>query len=205
MYPNKEQEILFAKTFGCVRFVYNKMLADRKEIYEKYKDNKEELKKQKLPTPAKYKEEFPWLKEVDSLALANAQMNLQTAYNNFFKNKSVFSNKYSLIFDTNVNVILHKSGINNELSNDIEQIIEHNEGIEKQYFLFRNYHKDSQMWRLEDMRCIWGMVHESYKPLQREYLHLFKMMIEAHSVNQYVEQDTLIELEESDMGTRNYI
>ena len=89
MYPNKEQEILFAKTFGCVRFVYNKMLADRKEIYEKYKDNKEELKKQKLPTPAKYKEEFPWLKEVDSLALANAQMNLQTAYNNFFKNKSV--------------------------------------------------------------------------------------------------------------------
>lgn len=89
LYPNKEQEILFTKTFGCVRFVYNKMLAERKEMYEQYKDNKEELKKCKLPTPAKYKTEFEWLKEVDSLALANAQMNLQTAYNNFFRDKSV--------------------------------------------------------------------------------------------------------------------
>lgn len=70
--PNKSQEVLLAKTFGCVRFVYNKMLAERQETYEKYKDNKEMLKKQKFPTPAKYKDEFPFLKEVDSLALANA-------------------------------------------------------------------------------------------------------------------------------------
>ena len=42
-----------------------------------------------LNTPAQYKKEFPWLKEVDSLALANAQMNLQTAYNNFFKRPEV--------------------------------------------------------------------------------------------------------------------
>ena len=47
------------------------------------------MKKHKTPTPAKYKAEFVWLKEVDSLALANAQMNLQTAYNNFFRDKSV--------------------------------------------------------------------------------------------------------------------
>jgi len=89
LYPNEEQEILFSKTFGCVRFVYNKMLAERKDIYEQYKDNKEELKKHKNPTPAKYKAEFEWLKEVDSLALANAQMNLQTAYVNFFRCKNV--------------------------------------------------------------------------------------------------------------------
>lgn len=88
-YPNKEQQEYFSKTFGCVRFVYNKMLAERKEIYELYKDDKENLKKQKLPTPAKYKGEFPWLKEVDSLALANAQMNLDKAYRNFFRDKSV--------------------------------------------------------------------------------------------------------------------
>lgn len=87
--PNKEQELLINKTFGCVRFVYNKMLEERKNLYEQYKDNKEELKKHKLPTPAKYKSEFEWLKEVDSLALANAQMNLQTAYNNFFRDKSI--------------------------------------------------------------------------------------------------------------------
>ena len=64
------------------------MLAERKEAYEKYKDDKEKLKKQKFPTPAKYKEEFAWLKEVDSLALANAQINLQTAYKNFFSGQN---------------------------------------------------------------------------------------------------------------------
>ena len=88
--PNKEQAVLLAKTFGCVRFVYNKMLAERKETYEKFKDDKEALKKQKFPTPAKYKGEFPFLKEVDSLALANAQMNLQTAYKNFFEGNAEF-------------------------------------------------------------------------------------------------------------------
>ena len=87
--PTKEQEILFAKTFGCVRFVYNKMLGERIEIYEQFKDDEVELKKHKSPTPAKYKAEFVWLKEVDSLALANAQMNLQTAYNNFFRDTKI--------------------------------------------------------------------------------------------------------------------
>lgn len=90
MLPNKEQAILLAKTFGCVRFVYNKMLAERKRTYEKFKDDKEMLKNQKFPTPAKYKGEFPFLKEVDSLALANAQINLQTAYKNFFDGNAEF-------------------------------------------------------------------------------------------------------------------
>lgn len=82
LYPNKEQEIYFAKCFGCVRFIYNRMLSDKIEYY---KETKQKLNN----TPAQYKKEFPWLKEVDSLALANAQMNLQTAYNNFFKRTEV--------------------------------------------------------------------------------------------------------------------
>ncbi|ALZ64581.1 putative transposase (plasmid) [Bacillus cereus] len=90
LYPTEEQAYLIRKTFGCVRFVYNRMLAERKEVYEKYKDDKEQLRKQKLPTPAKYKVEFEWLKEVDSLALANAQLNLQTAYKNFFSGQNDF-------------------------------------------------------------------------------------------------------------------
>lgn len=96
LYPTEEQAFLMRKTFGCVRFVYNKMLAERKETYEKYKDDKEQLKKQKFPTPAKYKAEFEWLKEVDSLALANAQLNLQTSYKNFFSGHNelpTFKNK----------------------------------------------------------------------------------------------------------------
>ena len=82
LYPNKEQREYFAKTFGCVRFVYNRMLAEKIAYYE-------ETGKSLTVTPAKYKTEFPWLKEVDSLALANAQMNLQSAYRNFFRDKSV--------------------------------------------------------------------------------------------------------------------
>ncbi|MDY0282337.1 MAG: RNA-guided endonuclease TnpB family protein [Salinivirgaceae bacterium] len=89
IYPNPEQEILINKTFGCVRFVYNKMLANRKDVYEQFKDDKEALKQQKYLLPADFKKEFEWLKEVDSLALANAQLNLQMAYKNFFRDKSI--------------------------------------------------------------------------------------------------------------------
>ncbi|BBB90159.1 MAG TPA: RNA-guided endonuclease TnpB family protein [Methylomusa anaerophila] len=89
LYPDPEQKNLINKTFGCVRFVYNKMLANRKEIYEQFKDDKEALKAQKYLLPADFKKEFEWLKEVDSLALANAQLNLQTAYKNFFRDKII--------------------------------------------------------------------------------------------------------------------
>lgn len=82
LYPNKKQKEYFAKCFGCVRFIYNHMLSDKIEYY---KETKQKLNN----TPAQYKKEFSWLKEVDSLALANAQMNLQSAYNNFFKRPEV--------------------------------------------------------------------------------------------------------------------
>ena len=82
IYPNAEQKVLFAKTFGCVRFIYNKMLADK---IEHYNNTKEDLKN----TPAQYKEQYPWLREIDSLALANAQLHLQTAYKNFFKRPQI--------------------------------------------------------------------------------------------------------------------
>ena len=82
LYPNKEQEVYFSKCFGSVRFIYNKMLNDKIEYYKK---NNKMLNN----TPAQYKKEYIWLKEVDSLALTNAQMNLDKAYKNFFKDKSV--------------------------------------------------------------------------------------------------------------------
>ena len=87
IYPTEEQKIFFAKTFGCVRKVYNLMLNDRKKAYEEVKNDPS--KKMTFPTPAKYKKEFPFLKEVDSLALANAQLHLDKAYKNFFRDKSV--------------------------------------------------------------------------------------------------------------------
>lgn len=87
IYPNNEQKQYFAKCFGCTRFIYNKMLADRIKSFEENKDL--DIKNIKYPTPAQYKKEFEWLKEVDSLALANAQMNLDKAYKNFFRDKSI--------------------------------------------------------------------------------------------------------------------
>ena len=69
---------MFEKTFGCSRFIWNQMLADRKAHYEK---TGETLKS----TPAQYKEDFPWLKEVDSLALCNVQLNLNKAYKSFYQ------------------------------------------------------------------------------------------------------------------------
>ena len=87
IYPTEEQEIFFARSFGCVRKVYNLMLDDRMKAYEETKNDSS--KKMSFPTPAKYKKEFPFLKEVDSLALANAQLNLDKAYKNFFRDKSV--------------------------------------------------------------------------------------------------------------------
>ena len=85
LYPNLEQRIFFEKTFGCSRFIWNQMLADRMAHYE-------ETGKSLNNTPAQYKDEFPWLREVDSLALCNVQLNLNAAYKNFFQSGFGFPN-----------------------------------------------------------------------------------------------------------------
>lgn len=82
LYPTTEQATMFAKTFGCCRKVYNLMLADKIAYY---KANGKML----TTTPAMYKKDYPYLKEVDSLALANEQLHLQTAYKNFFRDKKI--------------------------------------------------------------------------------------------------------------------
>ena len=79
IYPTEEQKILLGKTFGCCRFLYNQMLNDKIREYAK-------TKKMLKNTPAMYKKEYPFLKEVDSLALANVQLHLEKAYKNFFGN-----------------------------------------------------------------------------------------------------------------------
>lgn len=69
-YPTEAQAVLLAKTFGCVRFVWNRMLMDAQQFLN-------EAGTFFVPTPAKYKKEFPFLKEVDSGALCNTQLDLQ--------------------------------------------------------------------------------------------------------------------------------
>ena len=80
LYPTTEQCIMFAKTFGSCRKIYNLMLADKISSYKISKS----FGKQ---TPAMYKKKYPYLKEVDSLALANVQLDLQGALRNCFDRK----------------------------------------------------------------------------------------------------------------------
>ena len=83
IYPNTEQKVFFAKCFGCVRFFYNKSLDDMNEIYKS-------SGKFKNITPASYKEDFPFLKEVDAFALCNTQLNRNAALKAFFSHRSGF-------------------------------------------------------------------------------------------------------------------
>ena len=81
IYPTEEQKILLGKTFGCCRFLYNQMLNDKIREYEK-------TKKMLKNTPAMYKKEYSFLKEVDSLALANVQLHLEKLWKEAFWSQS---------------------------------------------------------------------------------------------------------------------
>lgn len=81
IYPNKEQVSLLQQTFGCCRFIWNQMLDFEQEIYAATDQHF-------IATPAKFKKQYPFLKEVDSLALANVQLQLQKAFKAFFKSDS---------------------------------------------------------------------------------------------------------------------
>ena len=86
IYPNKKQQEIIAKTFGCCRFVYNKYLAKRIEIYEKNKETFSYV--QCANDMKKLKSELEWLKEVDSTALQSSLRDLDMAYQKFFKEHS---------------------------------------------------------------------------------------------------------------------
>ena len=88
IYPNKKQKEIIAKTFGCCRFVYNKYLAKRIEMY---KQNKETFSYVQCANDMKkLKSELVWLKEVDSTALQSSLKDLDNAYQKFFKEHSGF-------------------------------------------------------------------------------------------------------------------
>jgi putative transposase len=92
IYPNKEQEILLSKHFGCSRFVYNYFLNERKEQYQKDNKSDDYYKQAKTLTKLKKKEDYIWLKEVNSQTIQFALRNLDTAYVNFFRGNAQFPN-----------------------------------------------------------------------------------------------------------------
>ena len=86
IYPNKQQEELIQKTFGCSRFVYNTYLAKRIKLYEESKKSLSYV--QCANDMKKLKSELEWLKEVDSTALQSSLKDLDIAYQKFFKEHS---------------------------------------------------------------------------------------------------------------------
>lgn len=88
IYPNKQQEELINKTFGCCRFIYNRFLAKRIDLY---KNNQENYSfKQCSSDLTKLKKELVWLKEPDKFSLQNSLKDLESAYKKFFKEKIGF-------------------------------------------------------------------------------------------------------------------
>ena len=91
LYPSPEQAAFFDKTFASCRWLWNATLADEQEFFAA-------TDKHFLPTPARYKKEAPFLKEVDSQALVTVHQNLRRAFQDFFDGKSgypQFKPKYS--------------------------------------------------------------------------------------------------------------
>ena len=86
IYPNKQQEELIQKTFGCCRFVYNYYLNKRKEYYEKDKATFTYNMCSKDLT--QLKKELIWLKEPDKDSLQKSLKDLDMAYQKFFKEHS---------------------------------------------------------------------------------------------------------------------
>ncbi len=84
IYPNKEQTVQIAKTFGCCRFVYNQALAYRKETYGKEKKSVSKTDCNNYCN-RELKKEYRWLKEVDKFALTNAIYNMDSACRKFFR------------------------------------------------------------------------------------------------------------------------
>ena len=83
LYPNEAQAELFENTFGCCRYIWNRMLADQQRFYL-------ETDKHFIPTPAQYKKEAPFLKEVDNQALIQEHNKLSQAFRVFFKSPEAF-------------------------------------------------------------------------------------------------------------------
>ena len=165
--------------------------------------------------------------------------NLMVRLNGHFKSKSVleifeyfmengsytwtqgnFTNKFGLLYKTHSDIMLHKANNKTEDLKTLKDMIDSEQGIDKYYFLYINYHKSPQMWRLDDDRCIWGMVHDSYNPLQMKYFMRLKELKEKEKqkreqnnidkiISKYVEDEDenkdIIVLDESDMGIRNCI
>ena len=88
LYPTDDQKVLFSKSFGCCRYVYNCALNIKIEVYNIKKETISNVYLTKL-MKSKLKHDNKWLTEVNSQSLQSSLRNLYTAYKNFFRDNKV--------------------------------------------------------------------------------------------------------------------
>lgn len=158
-YPTQEQAEFFQRTFGCVRKIWNCLLADSNEYYKLNK-------KHHVNTEAQYKSVYPYLKDVDSLALMNARVQLQTAYKRFFEKKSGFPKFKSK----------HKSKRSYTTNNQGNTVALLDTGVKlpKVYRLFgavkiKQHRKPADNWRIKSATVSMNRSNEYYISILFEY------------------------------------
>jgi putative transposase len=89
-YPDAEQTELLAKTFGCVRFVYNHILRYRTDAYYQAKEKVSYIGANAKLTEIKKRPELAFLNEVSSVPLQQCLRNQQAAFKNFFEGRAKY-------------------------------------------------------------------------------------------------------------------
>ena len=88
IYPNKAQIVLLSQFFGCCRFVYNRCLSYRRDVYASDKRNASQYECMRLVTELRHDPELVWLASCDSMALQESVKDLNKAFVNFFEKRS---------------------------------------------------------------------------------------------------------------------
>ena len=92
IYPNKAQTVILSQFFGCCRFVYNRCLSYRKDVYASDKRNASQYECMRLVTSLRHDPEYVWLAACDSMALQEAVKDLNKAFMNFFEKRAGYPN-----------------------------------------------------------------------------------------------------------------
>ena len=91
-YPTPEQEVLLARTFGCVRLVYNTVLRYRTDAFFERQKKMGYTEASAYLTAMKKVEETNFLNEVSSVPLQQCLRHQQAAFKNFFAGRARYPN-----------------------------------------------------------------------------------------------------------------